>query len=411
VALGACDDLAVRSGVVAFAIERGLELFAHAPLGGPERATRLARDRALAELAARRGTPATAAELVLAYLLAVHPALRPIVGARRPETIASVVRAESLVLEEEELRSLDTRFPVLGTLRRPPSPSRTGAEVVLLMGVPGAGKSRCAERYVARGYERLNRDTLGGTLRGIVRRLDDRLREGAQRVVLDNTYVTRATRNDVVRTAHARGASVRCVFFDTPPHEAQHNIVQRMLDRFGRVLDPQEIATLGKAEPTALPPSALLRMTRDLEPPAADEGFAAIERVPFVRQPHEARRRPAVALALGAFDDATRALVLERLADDVPAEAACVLVAWLPGVDDPARDRARRFAAEIASATGRLVEMAICPHPAGPPLCWCRPPLPGLWVEVAHRHGLALAPPKPGDASGGASIRRGRGSR
>ena len=40
---------------------------------------------------------------------------------------------------------------------------------------------------MARGYERLNRDELGGTLRGIVQRLDERLRDGAERIVLDNT--------------------------------------------------------------------------------------------------------------------------------------------------------------------------------------------------------------------------------
>jgi hypothetical protein len=79
-----------------------------------------------------------------------------------------------------------------------------------------------------------------------VRRLDERLldgatRDGATRVVLDNTYVTRATRNDVIRIAHGHGAEVRCIFFDTPQHEAQINVVRRMIARFGRVLDPADL--------------------------------------------------------------------------------------------------------------------------------------------------------------------------
>jgi len=127
-----------------------------------------------------------------------------------------------------------------------------------MMGIPGAGKSRAAAELVAHGYERLNRDTIGGTLRGIVRLLEDRLRDGATRLVLDNTYVSRATRSDVLRAAHAEGASVRCIHFDTPPHEAHVNVVLRMIDQFGHVLDPHEIAARSK-EPAAIGPTAVFR--------------------------------------------------------------------------------------------------------------------------------------------------------
>jgi histidinol phosphatase-like enzyme len=34
------------------------------------------------------------------------------------------------------------------------------------------------------------------------------------------------------------------------------------------------------------------------------------------------------------------------------------------------------------------VEAAVCPHPGGPPTCWCRPPLPGLLLAFARRHGV-----------------------
>ena len=33
------------------------------------------------------------------------------------------------------------------------------------------------------------------------------------------------------------------------------------------------------------------------------------------------------------------------------------------------------------------VETALCPHGGGPPICWCRPPLPGLVLAFARaRH-------------------------
>src|SRR5579859_394757 len=51
VALGAYDQLAIRSGVVAYCLERGIEILAHAPLGGPERAVKLENDRVLVDVA------------------------------------------------------------------------------------------------------------------------------------------------------------------------------------------------------------------------------------------------------------------------------------------------------------------------------------------------------------------------
>jgi histidinol phosphatase-like enzyme len=32
--------------------------------------------------------------------------------------------------------------------------------------------------------------------------------------------------------------------------------------------------------------------------------------------------------------------------------------------------------------------VASCPHPGGPPACWCRPPLPGLVLAFCHDHGV-----------------------
>ena len=47
--------------------------------------------------------------------------------------------------------------------------------------------------------------------------------------------------------------------------------------------------------------------------------------------------------------------------------------------------------AVVADGTTGPVEAAICPHPGGPPTCWCRPPLPGLPLAFARRHGVDAA--------------------
>jgi histidinol phosphatase-like enzyme len=35
--------------------------------------------------------------------------------------------------------------------------------------------------------------------------------------------------------------------------------------------------------------------------------------------------------------------------------------------------------------------VAYCPHPAGPPICWCRKPLPGMGLVLARDHDLDLS--------------------
>ena len=177
-----------------------------------------------------RGPDAAAAEVALAWLLALSPVVVPIPGARRPETARSAAAAARLVLDTGDREALDRSF---GLAPRPSRPAKRDGEVVVVMGIPGAGKSRLAEDYVARGYVRLNRDERGGTLRDIAGALDEQLASGVARVVLDNTYLTRASRSHVLETAGRHGIPVRCVWFDTPLAQAQVNLVERLLDRFG----------------------------------------------------------------------------------------------------------------------------------------------------------------------------------
>ncbi len=44
--------------------------------------------------------------------------------------------------------------------------------------------------------------------------------------------------------------------------------------------------------------------------------------------------------------------------------------------------------AQMIAHLGLEIETLDCTHPAGPPLCWCRKPLPGLGVVCVHRHRL-----------------------
>jgi aryl-alcohol dehydrogenase-like predicted oxidoreductase len=374
VALGPFDDRALRGGVVERCAEAGIAVIAHAPLGGPRRAVGLGRRPELGEIAAARGL--TPAEVALAWLLDLAPVVVPIPGARRPQTARSAAAAASITLEADERRRLAGAF---GAVRRERRRAATGGgEAVIVMGIPGAGKTLIARDYAGRGYERLNRDERGGTLRALAAALDERLAAGARRVVLDNTYLTRAARSHVVDAAARHGLPVRCVWLRTPLAQAQVNMVERLLERFGALPSPDELRGAARREPWLLTPTAQMRALRELEPPAADEGFAAVEEREFVRAPRGAGGGVLVAAAaLG------RPGWREAVAAADPA-APHLVFDWAPDGGAAAADAA----ALLAGVVRGPVEHAACPHPGGPPRCWCRPPLPGLALAFCRAHGL-----------------------
>ena len=350
VAVSPFDDRALRGGVVERCDELGIALLAHSPLGGPKRAGRVD------------------AEETLAWLLGLSPVIVPIPGARRPETARSAARVAAMT---------PTAAPPVRR-RRSAAPTQTDAEVVLVMGVPGAGKSRVAGEYATRGYTRLNRDERGGSLRQLAAALDEVLAAGGRRVVLDNTYPTRASRNEVIEVAARHGIPARCVWLETPLAQAQANLVERLLERFGSLPTPAQLRELRK-EPGMLAPTSQMRAFREVEPPSDDEGFAAVERVPFVRV--SSPGGAGVFVAARAMTEPGWEDALARGAPDAPH----LVYDWNPDDDATALDAAAgRVAAEVSGA----VQTALCPHPAGPPTCWCRPPLPGLPLAFAREHGI-----------------------
>jgi aryl-alcohol dehydrogenase-like predicted oxidoreductase len=375
VGLSVHDDGPLRGGLLERCAELGIALIAHSPLGGPRRAPALARREAVAEVAAR--LDATPAEVALAWVLSLSRAVVAIPGARRPETARSAARAAALTLTGADRTRI--RAP------HPAAPERTSGDgdVVIIMGIPGAGKTRLAQGYIARGYDRLNRDERGGSMRGITQALEQRLGSGVRRVVLDNTYLTRAARSHVIETGGRHGIPVRCVWLSTPLAQAQVNLVARLIELFGTVPGPEELRTLARTHEGVMAPTSQMRALRELEPPALDEGFAAVEEVPFERSDvavaedgdtgvlvaAPALARPGWEAAVAAGDPSAPHLVFD----------------WRP---DGTTDDLDGVVASLREVVRGEVSSAVCPHGGGPPRCWCRPPLPGLALAFAAAHGL-----------------------
>src|SRR5687768_16790524 len=241
----------LRNGVAERCRAEGILLLAHRPLGGVARARARERDAVIAEVAARAG--ASPAEVVLAWVRGLAPNVAPLPGPTRPEHARSLSRMAALLLSDEDTAALDERFPAGRLLRAPRSARRPAAaldgDVVLVIGLPGAGKTTIAGDLVSEGYERLNRDETGGRLADLVPRLGDLLSAGRRRVVLDNTYGSRAARNAVLETALAHGVPARCVWLQSTLEDAQVNVVQRMLERHGRLLEPDELKVAARKDP------------------------------------------------------------------------------------------------------------------------------------------------------------------
>jgi aryl-alcohol dehydrogenase-like predicted oxidoreductase/predicted kinase len=383
VALSVFDDRAIRGGVVARCAETGIAVIAHSPLGGPRRAARVARHEALAAVAGTSG--ATPAEVALAWLLDLAPVVVAIPGARRPDSARSAARAATLVLDEAARSALAAVFtgprPALAARVR----GRRDGEVVLVMGIPGAGKSRVARSYVERGYVRLNRDEHGGSLAGLAEVLDRHLAAGETRLVLDNTYLTRASRSRVVEAANRHRLATRCVWLDTPLAAAQVNLVERLLERFGALPSPDELRALARRDPAVLAPTSQMRAVRELEPPSADEGLTYIERMAFTRSAPSRARRGGVFVAAAAL----RAPGFRRALAQGDPTAPHLVFDW--NANERSDDGLAACVARLAAEVTGPVELALCLHGGGPPRCWCRPPLPGLPLAFSRAQHIEVS--------------------
>lgn len=368
VSLSPFDDENLRNGVAEYCRDNGIRLIAHRPLGG-EKAKRLAKDSLLSRIAAKHGV--TVEEAALAWLASLR--VVPIPGATRIETATSISRALAVVLDDDDIATLDQRFA--GRLLRVPRserrPKTARGDVVLVMGMPGAGKSTFAASLEATGYARLNRDALGGSLSDLVPRLDGMLANGTDRVVLDNTYPTRAARNEVVETAWRHGVAVRCIWLDTSVADAQINSIRRMIEVHGTLPTPEEIKARSRSDPRFLLPDAQFRYERTVEAPSTEEGFVSVERMHFKRERSSGTNR---AVILSAEQTA---LAQRPVLDRLRAAGWLVFVhAWRPTAALP----------ELGQ-----VDVAVCPHEAGPPVCWCRKPIPGSLIEFAMRRDVDLS--------------------
>jgi histidinol-phosphate phosphatase family protein len=420
--LSVIDRKSATEGLVALAADLQAPFLAYRVLGGHAKVDSILKNRAVAPLAARyRITPHEAA---LAVVWEAGNHVVPLIGATRTERIDSCLRAREIRLDESDRAALSSKITLTPTpdadaaLAPPVTPGGLRQvspgegpgdepEVVLLMGIQGAGKSEFVRQYLDKGYVRLNRDQQGGSLEDLVPLLGESLGAGKTRVVLDNTYPTRVSRYAVIRMAHAHRIPVRCRFLSTPVNEAYQNVVLRILERYGRLLGPDDLKELSKTDPNLPPPAAMARWAASFESPALDEGFSVVEEIPFVRRPGNAGTVKGLLLDVDGTLRTTRSgEIYPRQPDDVqllPGRREALLpwveqgyrLFFVSNQSGVASGQVSREAVDACfQRTVELLglpvsEIAVCPHPAFPAGCFCRKPMPGLGIYLKQRHNLA----------------------
>jgi aryl-alcohol dehydrogenase-like predicted oxidoreductase len=375
VPLSVVENGVLRNGVAEYCAEHGIRLIAYRPLGGAKRVKSLERDELLARIAGAHD--ATPQEVALAWLCDLGSNIIPIPGPTQPAHAAALPRALRIRFTADQRAELDERFGarvlrVPRAQRRPPDDA--DGDVVMIMGMPGAGKSTIAEEYVAQGHARLNRDTQGGRVSDLVAELDSGLKAGQRKWVLDNTYASRADRSDVIECAWRHGVPVRSVWLDTDVGDAQINAITRLIAAHGSLPMPEDLKARGRSDHRYFGPDAQFRYQRDMEPPREEEGFKSIERRSFQRKAKRTGDSRAVFFDPGEVTETNIAALRRHHGDGW----LLLGIAWRPSGE-------RQTLADLS------YEYRECSHTAGPPVCWCRKPLPGLVLEAAMKHDIDLA--------------------
>ena len=131
-----------------------------------------------------------------------------------------------------------------------------GPECVILIGLPGAGKSTFVRQHYPR-HVHVSKDNFPPGARNKQARQDELLRgalAAGRPVVVDNTNVTVADRASIIGIARDFGARIVGVYMDVAVRDA----IARNETRQGRA---------------RVPKVAIFTAAKRLEPPTSDEGF------------------------------------------------------------------------------------------------------------------------------------------
>ena len=276
-------------------------------------------------------------------------------------------------------------------------------EIRVIMGYPASGKTSITKQFVDNGYHRINRDELGGSLDGVADKVKAAL-GSHDKIVVDNTYIDRQSRKSLLKVAKDAKVDVICDWMQTSIEDAQYNACWRMMERYGKVLSPDEIKA-EKNAPNIFPLHVLYAYRTKFQPPEEKEGFAKINEIAFVRKHPDGFNNKALILD---YDDTLRKSVgkhpwPEKIEDiEVLPKRKETLTEWkkkgylLLGASNQSAIAKGNFTIEEAVAMfehtnkllGHAVDFLFDPTKVPPLSSYNRKPCPGMGVQHIFKNKL-----------------------
>lgn len=267
--------------------------------------------------------------------------------------------------------------------------------VVLLIGLPGSGKTTFADSRAAKpGTVVLSRDKRGGSLKDLVPEYEAYLKDpNVKEVVLDNTHLTKGQRKLFLDPAREAGIKVTALWFRSP-------------------ISFCEIRVLLRNSVKVIPPYILLEMAKSFEEPdpSSERGLTSVKqiRVPPPSWDPSVYTRKALFLDVdGTLRDVSHLPKHFPVREDEvvlirPANQMCkVLAGWvkrgyvLVAISNQSgiarklvsEARVKRCFRKVLELLHNCVHMEFlfCPHFASLAGCYCRKPHPGMIVTAAQR--------------------------
>lgn len=277
------------------------------------------------------------------------------------------------------------------------------SEVKVVIGFPASGKSTVTKELIKKGAVALNRDTEGGTIAGLLPKMEALLKDGKD-IVLDNTFPTIEVRKPFIELAKKYGADISCILMSTSIEDAQFNVVQRAIGLIGKFPTPEAIKAAKHTN--IFPPTVLFKYKKEFQKPTVEEGFSKVEVHKFVRKTNPEFTNKAIIVD---YDGTLRECIngndkypVTKEQIELKANRTKVLQAYkdkgyiLLGLSNQSGvakgELSEQTAIELFDHTNKLlgidIEYRFCPHQSAPISCYCRKPMPGVFVEFMLKHKL-----------------------
>jgi len=277
--------------------------------------------------------------------------------------------------------------------------------VYMVLGCQGSGKStitkelaNCPEVCV------LNRDTEGGTIAGLLPKLEQYLKDKDD-VILDNTFPTIEVRRPFIELCQKYKTDIACHWLSTSIEDAQFNVVQRAIKLVGKFPTPEVIKAAKHTN--IFPPLVLFKYKKEFQKPTLAEGFSSVKEIKFLRKDDPTFTQKALICdydgTLRECRGGNEKFPVSKEQIEIKPGLTKVLQDYkdkgylLLGISNQSGihkgELTEQTAIELFEHTNKKlgvdIEYRFCPHQSAPISCYCRKPQTGLFVDFMLKHKLS----------------------